>query len=134
LTTNKTPKTEEKKPKEKTSKSKSEKRKSKAAINDEEMADVGEAEAEVKPVDPVQASKDREKEGRKTRQKWTTVADILQFFSFDTNYRKASSLGIKRLRKRKCLKCRIISRSLRPTMISKLPSSAGPKSTKFSRH
>jgi hypothetical protein len=62
LTTSKTPKTEEKKPKEKSTKSKSERRKSKQ-IEDEEMVDA-EPEPEEKPLDPVEARKAREKEGR----------------------------------------------------------------------
>jgi hypothetical protein len=64
LTTNKTPKTEEKKPTEKATKGRSERRKSKPADDDEEMADAPEPEPEEKPLDPVEARKAREKEGR----------------------------------------------------------------------
>ena len=67
MTTNKTPKTEEKKPKEKATKAKSEKRKSKAAASDEEMADVAEPEPEERPLDPLEARKAREKEGEHFR-------------------------------------------------------------------
>ena len=63
MTTNKTPKTEEKKPKERATKARAEKRKSKAATSDEDMADVGEPEPEEKPLDPLEARKAREKEG-----------------------------------------------------------------------
>jgi hypothetical protein len=63
LTTGKTPKTEEKKPKEKSNKSKSERRKSKHA-EDEDMVDA-EPEPEEKPLDPVEARKAREKEGKR---------------------------------------------------------------------
>lgn len=64
MTTNKTPKTEEKKPKEKATKAKTEKRKSKAAaVSDEEMVDA-EPEPEEKPLDPAEARKAREKEGK----------------------------------------------------------------------
>ncbi|KIX02242.1 uncharacterized protein Z518_08181 [Rhinocladiella mackenziei CBS 650.93] len=62
LTTNKTPKTDEKKPKEKATKAKAEKRKSKAATSDEEMVDAGEPEQEEKHLDPAEARKAREKE------------------------------------------------------------------------
>lgn len=64
MTTNKTPKTEEKKQKEKAPKAKAEKRKSKAApVSDEEMVEA-EPEPEEKPLDPAEARKAREKEGK----------------------------------------------------------------------
>ena len=77
MTTNKTPKTEEKKPKEKATKSRAEKRKSKAAASDEEMADAGEPEPEEKPLDPVEARKAREKEGEQIRSPTEIVANLM---------------------------------------------------------
>ena len=134
MTTNKTPKTEEKKPKEKASKAKPERRKSKAAAaaaaaSDEEMVDA-EPEPEEKSLDPAEARKAREKEGKQELKFLRQSLIIVQFCFSDTNFRKASCLETKRLKRKKCHKCRRTSRNLKVTLISRCLLFVRPRSTR----